>query len=125
MRRCTHRAGGHGLPGAPQAWAVFREGLVVHAQGRPVRCLPDGDIEDIGVITGGEHRTAHLEQQKIVGGLEVPGQVGLDQSGADGPEIVGKPDADARLPARRGQRGREKLLPCRILINAVRYKSGV
>ena len=78
------------------------EGIVVHAQRRPVRGLADGDIERIGLIAAGEHGTAHLEQQEIEGGLEVLGEMRLDQRGADGPQIVGEPDADAGFLARLG-----------------------
>ena len=86
------------------AWAQLREGIVVHAQRRPVRGLADGDIERIGLIAAGEHRTSHLEQQEIEGGLEVPGEMRLDQRGADGPQVVGEPDADAGFLARLGAR---------------------
>ena len=84
------------------AGAVLLESIVVHAQRGPVQGLPDGDIERIGLIAAGEHGTAHLEQQEIEGGLEVPGEMRLDQRGADGPQIVGEPDADARFLARLG-----------------------
>ena len=56
------------------------------------------------VVTGGEYRAAHLEQHEIEGGVEVLGEMGLDQGGADGPQVVAEPDADARLLARLGFR---------------------
>ena len=56
------------------------------------------------MVAGGEHAPGELEQQKIEGRLEVAGEFALDDGRADGPQIVGKPDADAGLPTRLGLR---------------------
>ena len=78
------------------------EVFVVHAHGRPVGGLADRDVERVRLVAVGEDGAAELEQHEVEGGLEVPGELRLHQSGADRPEIVGKADADAGLLARLG-----------------------
>ena len=86
--------------------------------GTEFHSIPRPPLEHIGLVAAGEHGTAHLEQQEVEGGLEIPGEMRLDQSGADGPQIVGKPDADARFLARLGagvdRRGRRAGQPRRL-----------
>ena len=89
--------GQHGLAGARVG-----EPVVVGAQRRPVRGLADRDVERLAAIAAGECRAAHLEQREIERGLEVAGQMRLDQRGADRAQVVREPDADARLLARLG-----------------------
>ena len=76
--------------------------LVVHAHRRPVGGLADGDVEGVRLVTVGEHRAPHLEQHEVEGGLEVPGEIGLDERRPDMPQIVGEADTDAHLLARLG-----------------------
>ncbi len=56
------------------------------------------------MVAGGEHTAGELEDQEIEGRREVGSEVALDDGGADGPQIVGEPDADARCLARFGLR---------------------
>ena len=92
-----------------QVRAVFQRGLarrpvrevcVVHAGVGPVRGFLDRDVEGVVVVARREHGAAHLEPREVEGGLEVAGELRLDQRGADRAQIVGEPDADARLLAR-------------------------
>ena len=56
------------------------------------------------MVAGGEHAAGELEQQQIEGRLEVAGELALDDGRADGPQVVGETDADARFLARLGLR---------------------
>ena len=80
------------------------ESIVIDTHGRTVRGLGRPDVEGVVMVAGGEHAPGELEQQQIEGRLEVAGEFALDDGRADGPQIVGEPDADAGLPARLGLR---------------------
>ena len=80
------------------------ESIVVDPHGRTVRCLGRPDIECVVMVAGGEHAPGKLEQQQIESRLEVAGELALDDARADGPQIGGKTDADARFLARLGFR---------------------
>ena len=56
------------------------------------------------MVAVGEHAAGKLEQQQIEGRIEVAGELALDDGRADGPQVVGKADADARFLARLGLR---------------------
>ena len=56
------------------------------------------------MVAGGEYRAAHLEQHEVEGGPEMLREMGFDQRGAGGAEVVAEPDADARFLARLGLR---------------------
>ena len=56
------------------------------------------------MVAVGEYAAGELEQQQIEGGIEVAGELALDDGRADGPQIVGEPDTDARFLARLGFR---------------------
>ena len=56
------------------------------------------------MVAAGEHASGELEQQQIEGRIEVAGELALDDGRADGPQVVGEPDADARFFARFGFR---------------------
>ena len=80
------------------------ESIVVDPHGRTVRCLGRPDVERVVMVAAGEHAPGELEQQQIEGRLEVAGELALDDGRADGPQIVGEADADARFLARLGFR---------------------
>ena len=80
------------------------EGVVVDPHGGTVRCLGRPDIECAVMVAGGEHAACQLEQQEIEGSIEVAGELALDDGRAEGPQIVGEADADARFLARLGFR---------------------
>ena len=50
-------------------------------------------------VAAREHRTHELEHHQVERGLEVVREMRLDERGADRAQIVGEPDADARLLA--------------------------
>ena len=56
------------------------------------------------MVAAGEHAPGELEQQQIEGRLEVAGELALDDGRADGPQVVGEADTDARFLARLGFR---------------------
>ena len=80
------------------------ESVVVDPHPRTVRCLGHPDIECVVMVAVGEHAPGELEQQQIEGRLEVAGELALDDGRADGPQVVGEADADARFLARLGFR---------------------
>ena len=80
------------------------ESIVVDPHGRTVRCLGCPDVERVVMVAVGEHAPGELEQQQIEGRLEVAGELALDDGRADGPQVVGEADADARFLARLGFR---------------------
>ena len=80
------------------------ESIVVDPHGRTVRGLGRPDVERVVMVAGGEYAACQLEQQQIEGRLEVAGELALDDGRADGPQIVGEADADARFLARLGFR---------------------
>ena len=83
---------------------MVAESIVVDPHGGTVRGLGRPDIECVIMVAGGEHAPGELEQQQIEGRLEVAGELALDDGRADGPQIVGESDADARFLARLGFR---------------------
>ena len=93
-----------------QARAVDREQLLADVDGdealvvgphlRPLRGRADGDVERVVAMAAPEHRMGDLEQHQVEGGVEVAGQLGLDDARADGAQVVGQADADAGLLAR-------------------------
>ena len=80
------------------------ESIVVDPHGRTIRGLDHPDVECVIMVAVGEHAPGKLEQQQIEGRLEVAGELALDDGRADGPQVVGEADADARFLARRGFR---------------------
>ena len=91
--------GEHRLARAPGV-----EVLVVHPRRGPAGGLLEVDVEGVPAVSGGEHGAAHLEHHEVERGLEVAGEMGLDQGGADGAQVVGQAEADARLLPRLGLR---------------------
>ena len=53
-------------------------------------------------VADGEHRARHLEQHEVEGGLEVPGEIRLDDGRPDRAQVVAEADADAGFLARLG-----------------------
>ena len=80
------------------------ESIVVDPHGRTVRGLGCPDVERVVMVAAGEHVPGELEQQQIEGRLEVAGELALDDGRADGPQVVGEADTDARFLARLGFR---------------------
>ena len=62
------------------------------------------DVECAVMVAVGEYAAGELEQQEIEGRIEVASELALDDGRADGPQVVGESDADARFLARLGFR---------------------
>ena len=87
----------HGLARRPD----FELRIVDPGRG-PVGSLTHGYVERVRLVAEGEHGPAHLEQHQVESRGEVRGEIRLHQRRPDMPQIVGEPDADARLLARLG-----------------------
>ena len=79
--------------------AFGREGVVVDAEGGPVRGLAHADLEAGGVVALVEHGARGLVEEEVECGAEILGKPRLDAGGADGPQVIGLADADAGLLA--------------------------